>query len=118
MLLYVDVDLPLEDARALEAETETALITVPGARPGPGRGRYRLQLGDFLDTRSGPATTATVDGRLVTAYPTRTGHVAVELDRPLQPSARSTSPGSARPTAGCAWPGPSRPATVTCSARP
>jgi CDP-glycerol glycerophosphotransferase len=83
VLLYVDVDLPLEDARALEAETETALITVPGARPGPGRGRYRLQLGDFLDTRSGPATTATVDGRLVTAHPTRTGHVAVELDRPL-----------------------------------
>ena len=83
VLLYIDVDLPVEDARALEAETEVALITVPGARPAKGHGRYRLQLGGFLDTRSGPATTATVGERLVTAHPTRTGHVAVELDRPL-----------------------------------
>jgi CDP-glycerol glycerophosphotransferase len=85
VLLYVDVDLPLEDARALEAETEVALITAPGPRPGKGRGRYRLQLGDFLDTRSQPVTTATIEDRLVTAHPTRTGHVAVELDNPLPP---------------------------------
>jgi CDP-glycerol glycerophosphotransferase len=83
VLLYVDVDLPLDDARALEAETQLALQSVPGARTGKGRGRYRLQLGDFLDTESAPVQQADLDGRLLTAHPTRSGHIAVAIDRHL-----------------------------------
>ncbi len=84
--VFVDIDLPLDDVRALEAEAELALIAVPGRPPRDGRGRYRLQLGDFLDTRWEAAHEESVDGRLLAAYPTSTGHVAVKVDLPLPQS--------------------------------
>ena len=85
--LYVDLDVPIIDVRRLEAESEVALLVVPGAPRDQHRGRYRLQLGSFRQTQIARLNPREVDGHLMTVHPTRTGHLAVEIDRELPQTA-------------------------------
>ncbi|MFL6098443.1 MAG: CDP-glycerol glycerophosphotransferase family protein [Actinomycetales bacterium] len=78
--LYVDVDLPREDVRRLEAELELALLVTPDTRPTASGGTYRLRLGRFRQTDFAEVMTSVAAGRSVTVFPDATGHIQVALD--------------------------------------